>query len=70
MPLKRAWNIVKETFAEFIDHKVMKLSASLAYYTIFSIPALLIMIIWISDMFYGRQAVEGGVWTTLGICRQ
>ena len=62
MPLRRAWNIVKETFAEFIEHKVMKLSASLAFYTIFSIPALLIMIIWVSDIFYGRQAVEGGVY--------
>src|SRR5258706_8032990 len=61
MPLKRTWNIAKETFSEFIDNKVMKLSASLAYYTIFSIPALLIMIIWVSDIFYGRQAVEGGV---------
>jgi membrane protein len=51
MSLKRAWNITKETFAEFIEHKVMKLSASLAYYTIFSIPAMLIMIIRVSDIF-------------------
>src|SRR6185503_20739316 len=65
MPLKRAWNIIKETFAEFYDHKVMKLSASLAYYTIFSIPALLIIIIWVSDISYGRQAVEGGVYGQL-----
>jgi membrane protein len=62
MSLKRAWNITKETFVEFIDNKVMKLSAALAYYTIFSIPALLIIIIWVSDIFYGREAVEGGVY--------
>ncbi len=62
MPLKKAWNIIKETVNEFIEHKVMKLSASLAYYTIFSIPALMIMIIWVTDIFYGRQAVEGGVY--------
>ena len=62
MSFRRGWNIAKETFAEFIDHKVMKLSASLAFYTIFSIPALLIIIIWVSDIFYGRQAVEGGVY--------
>ncbi len=62
MSLKRAWNITKETFVEFIDNKVLKLSAALAYYTIFSIPALLIIIIWVSDIFYGRQAVEGGVY--------
>jgi membrane protein len=62
MPFKKAWNITKETFVEFIDNKIMKLSAALAYYTIFSIPALLIIIIWVSDIFYGRQAVEGGVY--------
>jgi membrane protein len=62
MPLKKAWNIFKETFAEFIEAKVLKKSASLAYYTIFSLPALLIIIIWVSDIFYGRQAVEGGVY--------
>jgi membrane protein len=62
MSFKKAWNITKETFNEFFDNKVMKLSAALAYYTIFSIPALLIIIIWVSDIFYGKQAVEGGVY--------
>jgi membrane protein len=40
----------------------MKLSAALAYYTVFSLPALLIIIIWISDFFYGRAAVEGTIY--------
>jgi membrane protein len=62
MSFKRAWNITKETFVEFIENKVPKLSAALAYYTIFSLPALLILIIWVSDIFYGRQAIEGGVY--------
>jgi membrane protein len=62
MSFKKGWNIIKETFNEFLDNKVMKLSAALAYYTIFSIPALLIIIIWVSDIFYGKQAVEGGVY--------
>jgi membrane protein len=62
MSLNRAWNITKETFVEFIDNKVLKLSAALAFYTIFSIPALLMIVIWVSDIFYGRQAVEGGVY--------
>jgi membrane protein len=62
MSFKKAWNITKETFAEFIEDGVLKKSAALAYYTVFSLPALLIMIIWISDIFYGRQAVEGGVY--------
>ena len=57
-----AWKITKQTFIDFIDNKVLKLSAALAYYTIFSLPALLIIVIWISDIFYGREAVEGTVY--------
>ena len=53
------WAIIKKSFSDFIDNKVLKLSAALAFYTIFSLPAMLIIIISISDIFYGRDAVEG-----------
>lgn len=39
----------------------MKLSASLAYYTIFSLPPMLLIIISLCDIFYGREAAEGAV---------
>lgn len=39
----------------------MKLSASLAYYTIFSLPPMLLIIISLCDIFYGRKAAEGAV---------
>lgn len=45
-----------------MDNRVLKLSAALAYYTIFSLPGLVIIIIWITDIFYGKQAVEGSVY--------
>jgi len=53
------WRIIKQSLSDFIENKVFKLSAALAFYTIFSLPAMLIIIISISDIFYGRQAVEG-----------
>lgn len=62
MPIRKAWNIAKESISEFIDNKVLKLSAALAYYTIFSLPGLLLIIIWVSDLFYGRQAIEGSIY--------
>jgi membrane protein len=65
MPLKKTWNIIKQTFVDFFDKKVLKLSAALAYYTIFSLPALLIIIIWVTDIFYGREAIEGTVYRQL-----
>ncbi|GAB2836206.1 YihY/virulence factor BrkB family protein [Ferruginibacter profundus] len=57
--VKDIWTITKQSFADFIDTKVFKLSAALAFYTIFSLPAMLIIIISVSDIFYGRAAIEG-----------
>ena len=57
--LKDIWSIIKQSFSDFIDNKVLKLSAALAFYTIFSLPAMLIIVISVSDIFYGRAAIEG-----------
>lgn len=62
MPFKTIWESIRQSFADFFTHRVLKLSAALAYYTIFSLPGLLIIIIWISDIFYGQEAVEGSVY--------
>ena len=62
MTLRGAWKITKQTISNFIDDKVLKLSAALAYYTIFSLPGLIIIVVWISDIFYGEKAVEGTVY--------
>jgi membrane protein len=57
--VKDIWSIIKQSFSDFIDNKVLKLSAALAFYTVFSLPAMLIIVIAVSDIFYGRDAVEG-----------
>lgn len=62
MPLKTIWNSIKKAFGAFFDHNVLKLSAALAYYTIFSLPGLIIIVLWVSDIFYGHKAVEGKVY--------
>ena len=43
----------------FADDRCMKFSASLAYYTIFSIGPLLLIVIWCIGFFYGQQLEEG-----------
>jgi membrane protein len=50
---------VTETFNGFIEDNVLKLSAALSYYTIFSLPPLLIIIISITGFFFGEEAVKG-----------
>jgi len=57
--------MIKEFFSEFTSNNVPKLAAALAYYTIFALPALLILIVWLSDIFYGHQAAEGKLYFEL-----
>lgn len=51
--------ILKSTWTEFIEDHSFKLSASLAYYTLFSMAPMLIVIISLSGIFFGKQAVAG-----------
>jgi len=57
--LKNTGYLLKETFSEFIDDNALKLSASLSYYTVFSLPPLLIIIISLCGIFFGEKAVSG-----------
>ncbi|WP_212001463.1 YihY/virulence factor BrkB family protein [Chitinophaga sp. HK235] len=56
------WKVLKESASAFIDGKVLKLSAALAYYTIFSVAPMLIIIIFFCDLFLGKEAVEGSIY--------
>ena len=56
---KKIFYLLKTTVSEFSDDNVMKLSAALSYYTIFSLPPLLIIIISLSGVFFGEDAVKG-----------
>lgn len=58
----RFWRILKKAGADFIEDKGMKLSASLSYYTIFSIGPVLIIIISLAGVFYGKEAVQGKIY--------
>jgi membrane protein len=56
---RQAWEVVKLTFSDFGKDKVMKMAASLAYATIFALPGLLIIIIWVTSFFYSPSDVQG-----------
>ncbi|MBO9675203.1 MAG: YihY/virulence factor BrkB family protein [Sphingobacteriaceae bacterium] len=63
--LKAIWAILKASFTGFTDHKVTKLSGSLAYYTVFSMAPLLVVIISLCGIFLGREIAEGQVYAQL-----
>ena len=56
------FGILKKTISEFNNDEGMKLSASLSYYTIFSIAPFLVIVISVAGLVFGREAVEGRVY--------
>ena len=56
---KGIFNLFKVSVNEFLNDNCMKFSASLSYYTIFSIPPLAILIITSAGYFFGEEAVRG-----------
>ncbi|WP_219226787.1 YihY/virulence factor BrkB family protein [Pedobacter antarcticus] len=63
--LKGLWKVLSDTISGFSDHKVTKLSGSLAYYTVFSMGPLLILIIAIASIVWRKEAIEGEVYEQL-----
>jgi membrane protein len=62
---KGLWQILKASFKGFVEDKVIKLSGSLAYFTVFSMGPMLIVIIFFADLFWGREAIEGTIYGQL-----
>ncbi|MFL9842980.1 YihY/virulence factor BrkB family protein [Flavobacterium rhizosphaerae] len=63
--LKNGFTILKKAGAGFMLDKGLKLSASLSYYTVFSLAPLLLLIISITSAVFGRDAIEGRVFSEL-----
>src|SRR5687768_1318421 len=57
--MRKFWLILRQTFTEFFNDHALKFSASLSYYTIFSLGPVLIIIISLAGIFFGKDAVEG-----------
>ncbi|HXW01095.1 MAG TPA: YihY/virulence factor BrkB family protein [Anaerolineae bacterium] len=61
MNAKTIWTLLKETFSEWSEDKASRLAASLAYYTVFSIAPLLIIVIAVAGLVFGREAAQGQI---------
>ncbi len=53
------WKILRDTVVGFTDDNGLKLSASLSYYTAFSMGPLLLLMISLAGLFFGREAIQG-----------
>lgn len=61
MNFRAIWQLFQETFQEWSNDKASRLAAALAYYTIFSIAPLLIIVIAIAGAVFGEEAARGEI---------
>lgn len=63
--MKKITTYIKEVFSEFSADNIFKYSASLAYYTVFSVAPILLIIISLSGLLLGKEAVQGSIYEEL-----
>jgi len=52
------WNVLKETLNEFVQDRAMRLAAATAYYAVFSIGPLLVLVIGLAGLVFGEESVR------------
>lgn len=65
MTVKDLWGLVKAAASGWVDDYAQSMGAALAYYTIFSIAPLLLIVISIAGFFFGDQAARGEIFSQL-----
>lgn len=61
MPLLRFWNLVKKSVTAWINDDAASMGAAIAYYTVFSLSPLLLIVIAVAGAVFGVDAVRGEV---------
>jgi membrane protein len=59
--IKTIFDLLKETVSEWSKDKASRLAAALAYYTVFSLAPLLIIVIAIAGSVFGEEAARGEI---------
>jgi membrane protein len=59
--IEKALDLIKDTVFGFVEHENLTRGAAIAYYTIFSIAPLLIIVIAIAGLAFDRAAAEGAI---------
>jgi membrane protein len=59
--LKTAWQLIKETLSNWSDDKAPRMGAALSYYTAFSLAPILVLVISIAGLVFGKDAAQGRI---------
>lgn len=61
MRLRAVGQILNGTFRGFIDDRAMTMGAAMAYYTLFSLAPVLVIVIAVAGMVFGQEAAQGAI---------
>ena len=64
--LKFYWEVLRDSIAKFIDEDLPAQAAALAFYTIFSLPSMLFVVLWTAARFYREVAVREAIFAEIG----
>ena len=63
--LRDLWSMARESVSGWIDDFAPSMGAGIAYYTVFSIAPLLVIVIAVAGFFFGTEAASGHVYAQL-----
>ena len=64
--IRTTWNLLKQTVMDFMADGALSQGAAIAYYTIFSIAPVLVIVIAIAALAFGEEAARGAIVQQLG----
>lgn len=65
MRFSQLWKLIRTSAVAWVDDYASSMGAALAYYTMFSIAPLLLIVIAIAGFFYGEDAARGAIFAQL-----
>ena len=63
--MRRLWSLVKKTVTAWQDDYASSMGAALAYYTVFSVAPLLVIVVAVAGFFFGQSAAQGELFMQL-----
>lgn len=55
------WKLLKDSSVSFIGDDMLTHAAAISYYTVFSLPAMLLIVLWTAAQFYKEAAVHEAI---------
>ena len=66
MRFKDLWYLLKGAAQAFSDDKAPRLGAAIAYYTVFAISPLIIIVLFVASLWFNRASVQKELFEQLG----